>query len=665
MLSICFGTPNSMNSFYIGDYESSEQLLGHCFNTLFTKEFNGSFIYIHNGSNFDLIFLVKYLLTRSDIHITPIYKDSRFISLKIAYGKGKKEGDFLYSLTIRDSILLLKSSLSKLGSAFSVDISKDIFPYSFPNKDNLTYEGEVPKYEFFDSKKVSIKDYNEYLSNYKDSKWQLKTETLKYCVRDCISLYQVLLKFFNLIWDTFNVDATKCPTLPSLAFRIFRSKYLSNSVNIPLLSKFIYDKLSQAFFGGHVDMYIPKGPLNSSINGTDDISVDNIKNLVKEKGTAAPHYVKANYKTLKHYDINSLYPSSMYYNEFPTDIIGYFIGDITLIDDYSYLYNDKLGVYKVKVTAPSIKHPILPIRIDGTCVYPEGDWIGWYFSEELKNAEKYGYNFQIMEGFVFKSEVIFTDYIDAMNKIKTKSDKNSAAPAMYYISKILMNSLFGRLGINPFLSKNEFIPKDKFNESMKNSSYNNKVDEFVDFGTHYLTTFKPSSEQLENANNLPANVAIALAISSYSRVEMSQFKNRNDIILYYSDTDSAIVDSYLPEELVDNKQIGKFKLEAEYVLFIALGPKVYGAIDIEGNSYTKIKGFSNQVDLEILDNLLSEDNIHELKQSKWFKDIQKSDITIKVSPYQLQPTNSKRRLIYIDKILRTTENIVVKDGKKI
>lgn len=573
LLSICFGRGDSIYKFYISDYESTEHLLNNCFNSLFTQEFNGTFIFIHNGSNFDLIFLVKYLLTRNDIEITPIYKDGKFISLKIKYG--------VYSLSIRDSMLMLKSSLAKLGKAFKVDVMKDVYPYNFPKKDNLNYVGAVPEYKFFDNKKVSLSDYNNYLERFNND-WSLKNETLKYCTRDCITLHQILIKFCNLIWDTFGVDASKCPTLPSLAFRIFRTKFLGDNINIPLLNSFIYEKLSQAFFGGHVDMYIPKGPLNSLVGG-EAISVDKLRSidiakLSKEKGT---DYIKSNFKTLKHYDINSLYPSSMLYSEFPTDIIGYFIGDITLIDDYSYLYKEKLGIYKVKVTGPSIKHPIIPIRIDGVCVYPEGNWTGWYFSEEIKNAEKYGYKFEIMEGFVFQSNILFTDYIHAMNKIKTQSDKDSP---LYFIAKILMNSLFGRFGINPFLSKNEFIKRDKFDESMKNSSYNNRVEEFVDFGSHYLASIKPTNEELENANNLPANVAIALAISSYSRVVMSEFKNRNDITLYYSDTDSLIVDSYLPNEFVDSKKIGLYKLEAEYILFIALGPKVYGAIDVNGKS---------------------------------------------------------------------------------
>ena len=48
-------------------------------------------------------------------------------------------------------------------------------------------------------------------------------------------------------------------TLPSLAFKIFscgRTHYLKNN-KIPLIHGKLFKILSQAYFGGHVDMYIP------------------------------------------------------------------------------------------------------------------------------------------------------------------------------------------------------------------------------------------------------------------------------------------------------------------------------------------------------------------------------------------------------------------------
>ena len=57
---------------------------------------------------------------------------------------------------------------------------------------------------------------------------------------------------------------------------------------------------------------------------------------------------------------------------------------------------------------------------------------------------------------------------------------------------------------------------------------------------------------------------ISIAVTVYSRVFMSEFENRDDITLYYSDTDSIFIDQYLPEDVVNNTTLGNWKLEDEY-----------------------------------------------------------------------------------------------------
>lgn len=227
ILAICFYSSINAKSFYLSDYNSTNELLDDVFNNLFVPDFHNHYLYIHNGSEFDLIFLVKYLLNRDDVKMYPLYKDGKFINLTISYGKEKDEGTkrvkFNYELVIRDSLLLLPSSLAKLAKAFDVDTQKDIYPYSFPSNQNLNYVGEVPDYGYFDNKKVSIKDYSDYKKRFLNQQWSLKDETIYYCMKDCKALYEVINNFAQLIFNKFNVDIFRCPTLPSLAFRIFRT----------------------------------------------------------------------------------------------------------------------------------------------------------------------------------------------------------------------------------------------------------------------------------------------------------------------------------------------------------------------------------------------------------------------------------------------------------
>nr|YP_009486080.1 hypothetical protein [Cantharellus lutescens]AWA82205.1 hypothetical protein [Cantharellus lutescens] len=104
--------------------------------SLLRKKYDQSKIYIHNFSHFDSIFLMK-VLANMNLTMRPIMRDGRIIDLKISWKK--------YSIYMRDSYLLLPSSLAKLTINFEVE-SKGKFPYPFVNNSNipLNYRGPVP-----------------------------------------------------------------------------------------------------------------------------------------------------------------------------------------------------------------------------------------------------------------------------------------------------------------------------------------------------------------------------------------------------------------------------------------------------------------------------------------------------------------------------------------
>ncbi len=114
-------------------------------------------------------------------------------------------------------------------------MQKDNSPYTFPNNLNLNYEGKVPDYKFFEPKKVYRSEYNEHVNRF-DHNWNFRTETLNYCNKDCISLHQVINNFAKLIFNKFSVDTFECPTLPSIALKLFRTKFLVPNL-IPIIGK--------------------------------------------------------------------------------------------------------------------------------------------------------------------------------------------------------------------------------------------------------------------------------------------------------------------------------------------------------------------------------------------------------------------------------------------
>jgi hypothetical protein len=151
-------------------------------------------------------------------------------------------------------------------------------------------------------------------------------------MNDCLTLHEVLLKFSKEIFEMFNINVLTYSTLSSLAFAIFRTKFMKK-VNIPIITDSLYDFIKEGYYGGHVDVYIPHG------------------------------------KNVKRYDANSLYPSVMQPFDMPVGDPITFEGDISQIDPNDQLF----GFFKVEVITPEyLEHPILLKRQDNTTIAPLG-----------------------------------------------------------------------------------------------------------------------------------------------------------------------------------------------------------------------------------------------------------------------------------------------------
>ena len=72
---------------------------------------------------------------------------------------------------------------------------------------------------------------------------------------------------------------------------------------------------------------------------------------------------------------------------------------------------------------------------------------------------------------------------------------------------------------------------------------------------------------------------------------MSAFKNSPNFNIYYTDTDSIVIDQELNPKQVGN-ELGQFKLEHNIRKAVFLAPKVYAFITEEGQVVMKIKGVS-------------------------------------------------------------------------
>ena len=202
---------NNPTTFYLSEFKEEEDMLKSAIQSIMTRKYNGYRVYIHNFSYFDSIFLIKILSDLTD-EIKPIIRDNKIIDLKFKFKVDKTDSNNInrkYTLYFRDSYLLIPSSLRNLAKQFNVE-DKTIFPYLFINQENisLSYKGKVPQKQYFDN--ITEEEYLNYLKTHSGEEWDLKKESILYCEQDVRTLYLVIDKFSNFIFDLYRLDIHSC-----------------------------------------------------------------------------------------------------------------------------------------------------------------------------------------------------------------------------------------------------------------------------------------------------------------------------------------------------------------------------------------------------------------------------------------------------------------------
>jgi hypothetical protein len=308
--------------YYLTDNKDSNEML---YNSIYDMllNYNNYTVYVHNFSNFDYYFILNTLNNVSTIKSDPFYKDNKLYSLKLSYKINNKD----HSIIIKDSYLLLPNSLRKLGIDYKVNILKGYFPYSYINENNLNYIGNIPDYIYYYNNinnPIKYEDYLQISNNYINSDWSVKDETLKYLESDLLCLHQIVSKFSLDIFNLENINITNILSISSLTFKLFKTNYL-NDLKIPIIKGIHHDRIREAFYGGHVDNYIPIG------------------------------------NNIYYYDVNSLYPFVMANNDFP-------VGNPILSFDKDL--NNYFGIIHCKIETPKyMDKPVLPFRGDDGTIY--------------------------------------------------------------------------------------------------------------------------------------------------------------------------------------------------------------------------------------------------------------------------------------------------------
>lgn len=376
-------------------------------------------------------------------------REDKIISIKISHSTKR------LTITLKDSLLLLPNSLEKLARQFNLEVGKLIEP---------VYVGEGHD----EYKSEDLSHYNKKIAKVNDFNiW--KEDIQAYCVQDCKALYDVLVKFRELVAQNFNLDIIKYPTIPSLAFAIYRIHYMPENT-IPVTQGKVFNFIRTSFTGGSTEMYKPN----------------------------------AIGKNIFCYDVISLYPAVMANNLFPTGQISYFEGDPTFLTDSIYW----IGEAKVSTKA-DLYQPYLQLHHKTNAgwrtIAPNGEFNMVINSPEYFNSLK-DYNISVSKGYLFANKTdLFSKYVKDMYNLRKKYTKSEP---MNLIAKLLMNSLFGRFGMEPQLHNHIFATFEEIQEL--SSKY--EILDYLELDSNLYFVSYQASEARELDSALPRGRVFQLVL---------------------------------------------------------------------------------------------------------------------------------------------------------
>lgn len=350
----------------------------------------------------------------------------------------------------------------------------------------------------------------------------MRESLVEYMKQDILLLGGIMHNFQDLYAKTYKADIENKITTASLALSLFRSNYYDEvqfPIHIPNKNEDTF--IRRGYYGGHADAYTPYG------------------------------------ENLYYYDINSLYPFVM--KEFPMP------GGVPVwhSDLDSMELDSMFGFIQAYVECPkTMKRPFLPYRNekdkDRILLFPTGEFVGVYYSEELKYARDLGYKVLPICGYLFqKMESPFKDYVNSLFECRSNA-KKEGNKALDYLYKLLLNSLYGRFGINPISTITEMCDKNRRDFLLRKGTF---INEDLLREDLYMVSYHSNMERGPDYWKPPKNSAIQLAaaITACARIYMHKYISREDC--YYTDTDSIVLGNPLPEDLISSSVLGKFKLE--------------------------------------------------------------------------------------------------------
>lgn len=343
-----------------------------------------------------------------------------------------------------------------------------------------------------------------------------------YLKHDTLAVQEIVYRFHAWIIENHGNIGELPMTIASLAMRLFRSSMNDNIMTTWNEKLKVLER--SAYRGGRVSCFE---------TGQHNVRID---------------------------DINSLYPSVMHDAIVPASYRGGFVTE----------YSGKLGVYTGSFEQTNRNYP--PLLYDSETNDFSYSGSGTFMTPEIDELVSRGGIFKCSTGYVYHdTQNLFQTFISNWWSVRQKAIENNDT-ASAFISKILMNSLYGKFGQKETSTSCKLLTSEQQKNMLKRGT------PFSSHGDYSLVETPTHSEH--------TFVGIAACITSYARVQL--YRLMCDVVdhggrVVYVDTDSV---HYVAEDSLElSKNLGGLK--EEYVgNVVYLGRKLYA----KENGEIKAKG---------------------------------------------------------------------------
>jgi hypothetical protein len=244
----------------------------------------------------------------------------------------------------------------------------------------------------------------------------------------------------------------------------------------------------------------------------------------------------------------------------------------------------------------------------------------------------------------------------------------------------MLNSLYGRFGLNYFKNISKLVNhKEALDIFKKYKVLENDVFD-KDTGLEYIRYTKEPSDILENLNfaeylkvknenetennHIIRSIYIAAMISAEAAIIMHKFLDLYKNNIYYTDTDSLILDIPLDPQFIGD-EIGKFKFVNKIKRGYFIAPKLYLMVLDNDEILIKSKG----VNKDLLNENQFIELLHGISQNipinRFFVNIKKSSVSFIKSYLKISPNLLKREPNYKNGLIVNTKPLKLIDGQVI